>query len=138
MVLPDDFLRRHGFRLPTEHEWEYVARAGSSTSRFFGNAESDLDKYAWFARNSGSEGGHTWPVGRLRPNPLGLFDIYGNVHEWCEIWPPAANPERGPIRGGGYRSSSKFLRSAMPERDSRTAKPYSYLGFRIAMTLESP
>jgi len=115
-----------------------VTRAGSSTSRFFGNAESDLDKYAWFARSSGPDGGHTWPVGRLRPNPMGLFDIYGNVDEWCEIWPPAATSELGPLRGGGYRSSAKFLRSAMPGRESRLMKPYSYFGYRIALTLEAP
>jgi len=132
--VPDDFRRRPGFRLPTDHEWEYVARAGAVTSRFFGNVESDLDKYAWFALNSD---GHTWPVGLLRPNPLGLFDIYGNVDEWCEFSPPGGDSKLCPVRGGGYRSTAKFLRSAMPEATKRDSK-LSFFGFRIAMTLLKP
>ncbi len=132
--LADDFLRRHGVRLPTVHEWEYVARCGAITSRFFGNAESDLDQYAWYALNSRE---HTWPVGRLRPNPLGLFDIYGNVSEWCEFAPPGGSSEVGQVRGGGYRSTVKFLRSAMPEVTDRE-NHFAFLGFRIAMTLPKP
>ena len=132
--LPDDFLSRPGVRLPTIHEWEYVARAGAMTSRFFGNADSDLDKYAWFSLNSSA---HTWPVGRLRPNPLGLFDIYGNVSEWCEILPLGGTSEVGQVRGGGYRSTGKFLRSAMPEVTERENQ-FAFLGFRIAMTLLKP
>ncbi len=132
--LPYDFTLRRGFRLPTEHEWEYVARAGASTSRFYGNAESDLVKYAWYAVNARNR---TWPVGRLRPNPLGFFDIYGNVDEWCEIWPPSDPSEPGSTRGGGYRASARFLRSAMPHVEDRTTV-FSFYGFRIAMTLERP
>ncbi len=132
--LPDDFRRRPGFRLPTDHEWEYVARAGAVTSRFFGNADSDLDKYAWFALNSD---GRTWPVGVLRPNPLGMFDIYGNAAEWCEFAPPGGSDERGPTRGGGFRATRKFLRSAMPGPEPRDTH-YSFFGFRIAMTLLKP
>jgi serine/threonine protein kinase/formylglycine-generating enzyme required for sulfatase activity len=154
----DDFLMRPGYRLPTDHEWEYVARADAATSRFFGNADSDLDRYAWFALNSQ---GRTWPVGQLRPNPLGLFDIYGNVDEWCEFSPqrliPDGGPVRGagfraifgsslgtvfvdqtaPLRGGGFRATSKFLRSAMPRVVERESQ-YSFYGFRIAMTLLKP
>ncbi len=131
--VPDDFLHRPGFRLPTVHEWEYVARSGAVTSRFFGNAESDLVNYAWFGLNSG---GRTWPVGSLRPNPLGFFDLYGNVFEWCEFAPPAGTWEMGPLRGGGFRSMERYLRSAMPGTEKR-AEDYSYLGFRIAMTLDN-
>jgi eukaryotic-like serine/threonine-protein kinase len=131
---PDDLVRRPGFRLPTDHEWEYAARAGAVTSRFFGNAELDLPKYAWFSLNSE---GRTWPVGLLRPNPLGLFDLYGNVDEWCEFARSGGGSDAGPLRGGGFRATGKFLRSAMPGRELRTTH-YSYLGFRIAMTLPKP
>ena len=67
------------YRLPTEAEWEYAARAGSSDRFFFGKEETKLEEYAWTATNSG---GVTNPVGKKKPNPWGLFDIYGNVQEW--------------------------------------------------------
>jgi formylglycine-generating enzyme required for sulfatase activity len=120
--------------LPTEIEWEYVARAGARTSRFYGNAESDLVKYAWCAVNSKNR---TWPVGRKRPNPLGFFDIYGNIDEWCEVWPTVDPSWPGATRGGGFRATAKFLRSAMPHEEQRTTV-FSFYGFRIAMTLQGP
>jgi formylglycine-generating enzyme required for sulfatase activity len=135
-ALPPDLLKRHGFRLPTEHEWEYVSRSGALTSRFFGNADSDLDNYAWYGINSRGRG--AMPVGQFRPNPLGFFDIYGNVDEWCEIWPPPADdPDTKAARGGTYRGFPKFMRSAMPHPQDRDAK-FSTRGFRIAITLDAP
>jgi eukaryotic-like serine/threonine-protein kinase len=133
--LPPDFLKRRGFRLPTEHEWEYIARAGAATSRFFGNADKDLDNYAWYVINSRGRGPK--PVGQFRPNPLGFFDIYGNVDEWCEIWPAPREPDVKAARGGTYRGTPKFMRSAMPHVQF-TGDKFSTRGFRIAITVDAP
>src|SRR5262249_29903615 len=78
--LPSSFLTRTGYRLPTEQEWEYACRAGAVTSRAFGGSDEMLGNYAWYMHNSA---GHPWPVGQLKPNDFGLFDMYGNAGEWC-------------------------------------------------------
>jgi serine/threonine protein kinase len=81
ITLPENYLERSGYRLPTVAEWEYASRSGSTTVRFFGSPLELLPKYAWYMRNSEE---HTWPVGTLMPNDFGLFDVYGNVLEWCQ------------------------------------------------------
>ena len=137
--------RGNGYRLPTEAEWEYACRAGTTTAYFFGDAPAKLGDYAWFEKNSG---GHPRPVGQKQPNPWGLYDICGNVWEWCndfykvDYYPesPRENP-RGPekgetkvLRGGAWRFGDESCRSGLPlQRKSRLFRclfRIRYLGFR--------
>jgi formylglycine-generating enzyme required for sulfatase activity len=143
----DDFVRRTGYRLPTEAEWEYACRAGSTTRWFTGTSEESLQKFAWLSANSGE---HLWPVGTLRPNPLGLFDICGNVAEWCHNveepdLPEGGQPKAGyrpapqascASRGGAYHVLSKRSRSAQ-RYFYEPSKKFSFTGFRLARTLRS-
>ncbi len=82
MKLKANYLELNGYRLPTESEWEYACRAGAVTSRYYGESAELLGKYAWYTKNSLDR----WmlPVGSLKPNDLGLFDMLGNAWQWCE------------------------------------------------------
>ena len=90
MNIPADALQRTGYRLPTEAEWEYACRAGAATSRYYGAVVDLLGRYAWYMPTAQD---HAWPCGSLLPNDLGLFDMLGNVYEWCqdrdELYKPA-------------------------------------------------
>ena len=81
MKLTANYLSRSGYRLPTEAEMEYATRAGAVTTRYYGETEELLPKYAWYNKNSQDR---TWPVGSMKPNDLGLFDVQGNVFTWCQ------------------------------------------------------
>ena len=79
-IVKKDYLNLKGYRLPTEAEMEYATRAGSISSRYFGDTSELLLKYAWFQKNSNDQ---LWPVGSLKPNDFGLFDTLGNCYTWC-------------------------------------------------------
>jgi hypothetical protein len=79
--IKEKYLALSGYRLPTEAEWEAGCRAGAVTSRFYGESDALLGQYGWF---SGNSAGHTRPVGTTKPNDLGIFDVHGNVQNWCQ------------------------------------------------------
>lgn len=133
------------YRLLTEAEWEYAARAGATTRWSFGDDESQLGTYAWFTSNSNDR---TQPVGGKTANRFGLYDVHGNVWEWVEdcyadtysslATNGAANTTQGCSvrvnRGGSWFSSAQYLRSADRGGDSPSLRG-SGLGFRVARTL---
>jgi formylglycine-generating enzyme required for sulfatase activity len=133
------------YRLPTESEWEYACRAGTTTRYSFGDAEGKLGEHGWFDTNSGGE---THPVGKKRPNPWGLYDMHGNLFEWCSDWygeypKDAVTDPQGPsgasarvFRGGCWNFSARACRSASRFRyDPLFRLPLHYLGFRLALSL---
>jgi formylglycine-generating enzyme required for sulfatase activity len=81
MKIRADALQRTGYRLPTEAEWEYGCRAGAGTSRYYGSNVDLLGRYAWYVATSPDR---ARPCGQLLPNEVGLFDMLGNVYEWCQ------------------------------------------------------
>jgi len=126
------------YRLPTEAEWEYVARAGTTTTWSFGDDKSDLKKYAWYDENSYYKGkGHkdygTHKVGKKRANPWGLYDVHGNVGEWCSDWYSEEEKYRV-LRGGSWVSGSNSARSAFRLGNDPSIRSY-YMGFRLLRTL---
>ena len=129
------------YRLPTEAEWEYAARAGEPGSYCFGDMVTDLPLYAWFYHNSNAR---THDVGLLKPNQWGLYDMHGNVWEWCQDWysfdyyskspeKDPKGPENGVLkveRGGGWDALPDSCRSAY-RHGFFPFKGNSALGFRV-------
>jgi formylglycine-generating enzyme required for sulfatase activity len=127
------------YRLPTEAEWEYAARAGSSGAYCFGDSEVQLRRYAWYRVNAQ---GSTHPVGQLQANAWGLYDVHGNVWEWVQDWygpyaaedavdptGPAAGSDRV-LRGGSWDDEASNCRSAS-RSDVVQGHRNVYLGFRL-------
>jgi formylglycine-generating enzyme required for sulfatase activity len=148
MRIANDFLNKKGYRLPTEAEWEYCARAGTKTAWYFGDDGSQIDHFAYYQLNSNNQ---IWPVGQLKPNALGFFDISGNLYQWTQdilqSYGDASIIEDSKVdlrvvddmssrvlRGGAFYYPKDILRSAhrgglKPDQSSDGS------GFRIAKTL---
>ena len=132
------------YRLPREAEWEYAARSGGKKEKFSGTSqEGELVQYAWYGSNSGSV---THRVGQKKPNGLDLYDMSGNVWEWCADWydeysyyknSPKNNP-RGPrsgsyrvLRGGSFDKDPRLVRVTTRLRDSPENRYNISFGFRL-------
>jgi formylglycine-generating enzyme required for sulfatase activity len=126
-----DHLSRLGYRLPTEEEWEYACRAGSRTSRFFGQNDDMLEHYAWYIRNAGNR---TWPVGTRKPNDLGMFDMLGNALEWASEPVQDGKQPLQRLRGAAFIYAASHLRSATRFQAVPGFANYTY-GFRVAHSL---
>lgn len=141
-LLPEEKAARRVYRLPTEAEWEYACRAGTETTWSFRDNEELLVDYAWYAKNSDSK---THAVGQKKPNARGLYDMHGNVWEWCRDYYGSydinqrldpVGPTKGSFRvrrGGGWNFDAEFCRSAYRYG---YGPPYrgSNLGFRLALS----
>jgi len=137
--LPSEKSGGYVYRLPTEAEWEYACRAGTTTTYSFGDSESELGAYAWYIDNSGRT---THPVGGKKPNAWGLYDMHGNVFEWCQDWlgdypsgsvtdpTGAASGSARVYRGGSWDDYAGSCRSANRYRNSPEFRD-DYLGFRV-------
>lgn len=120
------------YRLPREAEWEYVARAGTTTKYFFGDSDEKLPEYAWQGEDFAT--GSTHPVGTRKPNPWGVYDIYGNVWEWVEdtYRPDYSSPpgQDKTVRGGSWHITADGWHSAW-----RKPYPADYRGISIGFRL---
>ena len=130
-ALPAEVAAGRVYRLPTEVEWEYACRAGTTTAYSFGDSASELVKYGWFDDNSGYE---THAVGERQSNALGLYDIHGNVWEWCSD--EAEEDSNNVLRGGGWFDAATFCRSASRGADIPSLRTY-VSGFRLALSSPS-
>jgi serine/threonine protein kinase/formylglycine-generating enzyme required for sulfatase activity len=150
--LRENYLSLTGYRLPTEAEMEYAARAEASTSRCYGQTEDLLENYAWYIKNSQDK---TWPVGTKKPNDLGFFDLHGNVWNWCqEQYKPYPQAKEGQpvedqegdlgtaptdfrvLRNGSFIRQSSIIRSAYRANYVPTLR-LPFFGFRVARTMRS-
>lgn len=138
------------FRLPTEAEWEYCCRAGTTTRFFYGNDPNylQLTNHAWFYDNSYFPANDDWethPVGTKPANPWGLYDMTGNVWQWCQDWygpylgdsvsdpKGAATGSNRVLRGGSYTDSGRFCRTACRIGDDPSINFFSFYGFRVVL-----
>ena len=136
------------YRLPTEAEWEYACRGGTTTQYSFGDDVALLEQYGWYSKNAG---GKANPVGTKLPNAFGLHDMHGNLYEWCsdfyeEKWyeksllddpnGPASGSSRV-LRGGYWSFTASYCRSAYRGSNTPSNRLYNY-GFRCVRVLDAP
>jgi len=138
------YLSLTGYRLPSEAEWKFACRAGSETRRYYGHSDATLRWYAWYMENAEN---HAWPIGQLKPNDFGLFDILGNVFEWChnryfayagdtddtEDGEFAKDRQSRVLRGGSFSDYASLARSAYRNLDHPGNRGYT-CRFRPART----
>ena len=139
------------YRLPTEAEWEYACRAGTTTWFSFGDSDSSLGDYAWFRGNAYDEDErYAHSVGQKKPNPWGMYDMHGNVWEWCSDWyaegyngESPRNDPTGPDtgsdrvrRGGSWGRTPQYCRSASRSFNTPSQR-IGFLGFRAARSFVS-
>ena len=134
-------LTGRNFRLPTEAEWEFACRGGNNSRGYKYSGSNDIDNVAWFDCNSGYQ---THPVGTKAPNELGIYDMSGNVWEWCSDWyadytsysqTDPTGPQSGSLRvrrGGSWNDSVRHCRSSFRYYGNPTFRSY-YLGLRLAL-----
>jgi formylglycine-generating enzyme required for sulfatase activity len=147
--LPQEQAARAAYRLPTEAEWEYGCRSGTTTTWYGTVDEAALKEQAWFDANGG---GTTHPVRQKTPNAWGLYDMHGNVWEWCADWhdkdyyagSPSDDP-KGPssgslrvYRGGSWGDGPGYCRSAYRSWASSLESRHYALGFRVVRTIDFP
>jgi formylglycine-generating enzyme required for sulfatase activity len=148
MKTKENFLELTGYRLPTEAEWEFACRAEARTSWYYGRSETMLSQYAWYQANSEN---HAWPVGSLKPNEFGLFDMHGNAVEWCydafKYYPAdfdeaaedvagnasVSETARRVLRGGAFNTEARNVRSAQRSLFHPDTRSH-FTGFRAART----
>jgi formylglycine-generating enzyme required for sulfatase activity len=120
--------KANGYRLPTEAEWEYACKAGTTGPRY-----GELDEIAWYKANSG---GASHDVGTLMPNPWGVYDMLGNVWEWCnDIYDESVYGAYRIIRGGGWNDEARGVLATNRRRSHPSAFRIDDLGFRVARNL---
>lgn len=137
-----DYQKRDGYRLPTDEEWEFACRAGARTQCNFGDAVEELaNQYAWWFLNARMDGVHrTFPVGSLKPNDFGLFDMHGNIAVWCQqsVIPPMVKllpyGSRSSVRGTGFRTDFRDIGVDQGDPIPRIMYMNS-IGFRVIRSL---
>ncbi len=145
-ALPSEKAAGRAYRLPTEAEWEYACRSGTTTRYYFGNDAASLGDYACHKGNSGER---TQPVGQKKPNAWGLYDMHGNVYEWCQDWYEGnyskllqTDDPAGPLsgtrrvkRGGCWASDSPDSHRSALRNSGHPDYAHNFRGFRVALTL---